>query len=215
MKNISNILAVVMLCGLLSFLTSCFGRSVSSTADPGKDIRPLNAVVVLPADTAGGSAGGEQGNDSDSLRKGAGFIDLTMVDIMKDFGNVRVLSASQIESLMDEDNRDNSADVIGHLGKILHCDAVMVTTVHRYRQRVGSELAIESPASASFQMRLVDVKTRAVLWSADFDETQESLLSNILSFNKAQSRGFKWVTVENLVAQGLKELLAGCPFLKR
>jgi len=82
-----------------------------------------------------------------------------MVDIMKDFGNVRVLSASQIESLMDEDNRDNSADVIGHLGKILHCDAVMVTTVHRYRQRVGSELAIESPASASFQMRLVDVKT--------------------------------------------------------
>jgi hypothetical protein len=149
------------------------------------------------------------------LRKGAGFIDLTMVDIMKDFGNVRVLSASQIESLMDEDNRDNSADVIGHLGKILHCDAVMVTTVHRYRQRVGSELAIESPASASFQMRLVDVKTRAVLWSADFDETQESLLSNILSFNKAQSRGFKWVTVENLVAQGLKERLAGCPFLKR
>jgi hypothetical protein len=214
-KNISNILAVVMLCGLLSFLTSCSGRSVSSTADPGKDIRPLNAVVVLPADTAGGSAGGEQGNDSDSLRKGAGFIDLTMVDIMKDFGNVRVLSASQIESLMDEDNRDNSADVIGHLGKILHCDAVMVTTVHRYRQRVGSELAIESPASASFQMRLVDVKTRAVLWSADFDETQESLLSNILSFNKAQSRGFKWVTVENLVAQGLKERLAGCPFLKR
>ena len=215
MKNISNILTVVMLCGLLSFLTSCSAGSVSSTADPEKDIRPLNAVVVLPAETAGGSSAGGQESDSDSLRKGAGFIDLTMADIMKDFGNVRVLSASQIESLMDEDNRDNSADVLGHLGKILHCDAVLLTTVHRYRQRVGSELAIESPASASFQMRLVDVKTRAVLWSADFDETQESLLSNILSFNKAQSRGFKWVTVENLVAQGLKERLAGCPFLKR
>ncbi|MBB5349494.1 hypothetical protein JWG42_15465 [Desulfoprunum benzoelyticum] len=215
MKNISNILTVVMLCGLLSFLSSCSGRSVSSTADTEQDIRPLDAVVVLPAEAGGDGAADGQGNDSDSLRKGAGFIDLTIADITKDCRNVRVLTASQVESLMDEGNKDNSADVIGHLGKTLHCDAVMVTTVHRYRQRVGSDMAIESPASASFQIRLVDVKTRAVLWSADFDETQESLLSNILSFSKAQSRGFKWVTVENLVAQGLKDRLAGCPFLKR
>lgn len=215
MKNLSTILTVVMLCGLLSFLAACSGRSVSSSAGPGKDIQPLGAVVVLPAETAGGSAAAGQGSDNDSLRKGAGFIDLTMAEIMKDYRNVRVLSAKQVETLMEEDNADNSADVIAHLGRVLHCDAVLVTTVHRYRQRAGSELAIESPASASFQMRLVDVKTRAVLWSADFDETQESLLSNILSFSKAQSRGFKWVTVENLVAQGLRDRLAGCPFLKR
>ena len=215
MKNISTILAVVMLCGLLSLITSCSGKSVGTTADTAKDIRPLNAVVILPAEAAGGSAADGQGSDGGSLRKGAGFIDLTMADILKDYRNVRVLSADQVASLMDEDNKDNSADVVEHLGRVLHCDAVMVTTVNRYRQRMGSELAIESPASASFQMRLVDVKTRAVLWTADFDETQESLLSNILSFNKAQSRGFKWVTVESLVAQGLKERLAGCPFLKR
>ena len=215
MKNISNILTVVMLCGFLALLSSCSGKSVNTTADTEQAIRPLSAVVILPAETGGGSAADGQGSDGDSLRKGAGFIDLTMADIMKDWPNVRVVSPSQVESLMDEDNKDNSADVIAQLGKILHCDAVMVTTVHRYRQRVGSEMAIESPASASFQMRLVDVKTRAVLWSADFDETQESLLSNILSFNRAQSRGFKWVTVENLVAQGLKDRLAGCPFLKR
>ncbi len=64
-------------------------------------------------------------------------------------------------------------------------------------------------------MRLVEVKTKAVLWSADFDETQESLMSNILAFNKAQSRGFKWVSVENLVRQGIKERIADCPYLKK
>ena len=91
----------------------------------------------------------------------------------------------------------------------------MMITVHRYRQRQGGDLAADSPASASFEIRLIDARTKAVLWSADFDETQESLLSNILTFNKAQSRGFKWVTVETLISQGLQERLADCPFLKK
>ncbi|BCL61137.1 hypothetical protein DGMP_18300 [Desulfomarina profundi] len=63
-------------------------------------------------------------------------------------------------------------------------------------------------------MVLRHVKTGAVLWSADFKETQESLLSNILSFNKAQSRGFKWISVEELLEQGIRERLAQCPYLK-
>ena len=53
-----------------------------------------------------------------------------------------------------------------------------------------------------------------MLWTADFRETQESLLDNILTYNKAQSRGFKWVTVEQLVEQGVKDRLATCPYLK-
>ena len=210
MKNISNILTVVMLCGLLSILGSCSGKSGQTTSQSDKDVRPLTSVVILPAEAAQGDAA-----HAGDLLKGAGFVDLKVAELTKDYGNVRVLTPGQVDDLMDEDNTDNTSDVIAHLHKVLHCDAVMVITVHRYRQRQGGDLASDSPASASFEIRLIDAKTKAVLWSADFDETQESLLSNILTFNKAQSRGFKWVTVETLISQGLQDRLADCPFLKK
>ena len=62
-------------------------------------------------------------------------------------------------------------------------------------------------------MNLYDTRTKAVIWVADFNETQESLMDNLLSFGKAQSRGFKWITVEELVSQGIRERLADLPYL--
>ena len=209
-KNISNILTVVMLCSLLSLLGACSGKSGKIASQSDKGARSLSSVVILPAEPAqrdGASAG--------DLLKGAGFVDLKISEFTKDYGNVRVLAPGQVDDLMDEDNIDNTSDVVAHLHKVLQCDAVMMITVHRYRQRQGGDLAADSPASASFEIRLIDARTKAVLWSADFDETQESLLSNILTFNKAQSRGFKWVTVETLISQGLQERLADCPYLKK
>lgn len=210
MKNISNILTVVMLCGLLSILGACSGKSGQTASQSDKDIRPLTSVVILPAEAVQGDAA-----NAGDLLKGAGFVDLKIAELTKEYGNVRVLTPGQVDDLMDEDNTDNTSDVIAHLHKVLHCDAVMAITIHRYRQRQGGDLAADSPASASFDIRLVDAKSKAILWSADFDETQESLLSNILTFNKAQSRGFKWVTVETLISQGLQDRLADCPFLKK
>ena len=63
-------------------------------------------------------------------------------------------------------------------------------------------------------MELVRVDDGKVIWNGSFDETQESLLSNLLSFGKAQSRGFKWVTVEELVRQGVHERFAECPYME-
>ncbi len=209
-NNISRVLTVAVLCGLLAVLNACSGKKSQTAAQAEPERQPLAAIVILPTEVAGGSSA----NEGD-MRKGASYIDMKLAEMTSEYGNVRVLTPGQVEDLMDEDNNDNSADVIAHLQKVLHSDAVMVTTIHCYRQRQGSNLAIESPASASFEIRLIDAKSKAVLWSADFDETQESLLSNILSFNKAQSRGFKWVTVEALISQGLQDRLAGCPYLKK
>jgi hypothetical protein len=199
-----------MLCGLLSILGACSGKSGQTASQSGKDIQPLTSVVILPTEAVQGDAA-----NAGDLLKGAGFVDPKIAELTREYGNVRVLTPGQVDDLMDEDNTDNTSDVIAHLHKVLHCDAVMMITVHRYRQRQGGDLAADSPASASFEIRLVDAKSKAVLWSADFDETQESLLSNILTFNKAQSRGFKWVTVETLISQGLQDRLADCPFLKK
>ncbi len=73
-------------------------------------------------------------------------------------------------------------------------------------------MAADAPASASLKIRIVKADKGTVIWSSEFNETQESLLSNVLSFGKAQSRGFKWVTVEELVEQGVRAQLAKCPY---
>lgn len=214
MKISFNTLTLAMLCGLIISLVSCSGKSGGGADTGAKNIQPLASVVVLPAETFfdKDSVGG---SDPEALRKGADLVDITMAEELTNFKNVRVLSKRQVEALMKEDSEYAAIDAIKHLGSVLHSDAVLIVTVNRYRQRVGGEYAAESPASASFTMRLIDAKTKAVLWSADFDETQESLLSNILTFNKAQSRGFKWVTVENLLTHGLRDRLADCPYLEK
>ena len=209
MKISFNFISLVLLCGLVFSQMSCSVKKGGGTDSSAKNMQPLASIVVLPAETVSDKGGG------DALRKGAGLVDITMNQETTDLRNVRVLNSRQIEDLMKEDSQFATTDVIKHLGSVLHCDAVLMITVNRYRQRVGGELAAESPASASFQMRLVDVKTKAVLWSTDFDETQESLLSNILTFNKAQSRGFKWISVESLVTRGIHDRLANCPYLTK
>ncbi|MBU3984426.1 MAG: hypothetical protein KJ985_13395 [Proteobacteria bacterium] len=101
------------------------------------------------------------------------------------------------------------------LGAKLDSNAVLDITVTRFHERDGSDLSVNSPASAAFQMVLTHVDSGMVLWAASFDETQEALSSNLLSLGKARNRGFKWITVEELVSQGVKERLADCPYLQQ
>ena len=100
---------------------------------------------------------------------------------------------------------------VAALGQKLNCDGVLLTTVRQYRQRQGTEYSADAPAAVDFFMVLRHSTDGNILWSADFREEQQSVLSNIFSFSKAKSRGFKWVTVEQLMEQGIKERLEELP----
>ena len=52
------------------------------------------------------------------------------------------------------------------------------------------------------------IETGFVLWSAKFDEVQKSVMENILEWDKASTRGFVWVTAEELMQEGVKRKLA-------
>lgn len=174
---------------------------------------PLSCIAVLPAGTSVDQNETIDYQDARSLEKGADFISAIMDRELGGHAKVRLLSASQVASLGPEITGGLSG-MVSTIGKKVDCDAVLLTTVRRFKQREGTEYAVDEPASANFQMALMHSRTGAVLWTADFRETQESLLDNILTYNKAQSRGFKWVTVEQLVEQGVKDRLATCPYLK-
>ena len=202
---------LILSCVLLG-LSSC-----SSLSDKGQGaaveapVKPLACIVVLPAGTSLGKGDTIKYTDARELEKGAAFATSVMSKELADNPKVRVLTPSQVSALIPEVSGGISGTV-AVLGKKLNCEGVLTTTVGRFRQRQGGEYASESPASTKFKMVLRHASTGSVLWSADFKETQESFLSNVFSFDRAQGRGFKWIKVEELLEQGIKERLADCPY---
>ena len=94
------------------------------------------------------------------------------------------------------------------------CDAVLQIELRRYQDRDGGDYSVKSPASVAFDLRLVHAASGKVLWFVAVDETQESLLDNVFSLNKAVRRGFQWLTVDELADQAMTDALARCSYLQ-
>jgi len=205
--------SIVILSSVLLWLSSCSLFSEKGHGTVVKTpIEPLACIVVLPASTSVGKSDTINYTDARNLEKGADVVTSVMSRELAGNSKVRVLTSNQISTLIPEVSGGISGTVAA-LGKKLNCDGVLTTTVGRFRQREGGEYASESPASATFKMVLRRASTGSILWSADFKETQESFLSNVFSFDKAKGRGFKWITAEELLEQGVMERLAVCPYL--
>jgi hypothetical protein len=99
-------------------------------------------------------------------------------------------------------------------GQQLHYDAVLITSVERYRERDGSEYAVITPASVTFSLKLLAVESGRIIWSADFDQTQQALFENILK-TRSTGSGFTWLSAEELASAGLTKKLDNSPYLKR
>ena len=204
---------VLLMSCVLLWLSACSSYSdKGSGAQVQAPIEPLTCIVVLPAGTSVDRDDTIKFSDARDLEKGAGLATAIMSSQLADNPKVRILTSNQVSTLVPEISGGISG-TISVLGKKLNCDGVLTTSVGQFRQRVGGEYAADSPASTTFSMVLRHVSSGAILWSADFKETQQSFFSNILSFDKAQTRGFKWISVEDLLEQGIKERLADCPYL--
>jgi hypothetical protein len=98
-------------------------------------------------------------------------------------------------------------DIIQKIGAAFSADAVLVGYVYRFRERKGTDYAVDRPASVAFDLYLMDPHNEAVFWKGKFDKTQQHLSQNILdvdTFVKAQGR---WMTAERLAEVGLEGLL--------
>jgi hypothetical protein len=201
----------LLLLAAVFIFTSCTKNPIGNK-EIQAPIQPLSCIAVLPAITSVDSDNTIGYEAARALEKGAAFATSVMSAELIGNDKVRVLNSAQVSELVPEVSGGISG-TIAALGKKVNCDGVLVTVVQRFKQRVGTELAVEAPASAKFHMILRHSESGAVLWTADFKETQQSYLSNIFSFGKAKKRGFKWISVEDLVKQGIVEKLGECPYL--
>lgn len=204
---------VCLFCCVVFLLSACAGSSSGVDTGAGKTVKKLSCLIVLPTQTPVNTDSKMTSKEAENLRQGAAFMDGVIADELKSFPGSRLLSAAQVEGLLNG-VVTNQMEMIKRIGKALQCDAILTSTITRFRERQGGEYAVDSPASAAFTMELIRVDDGKVLWRGNYEETQESLLSNLLSFGKALSRGFKWITVEQMVREGVHERLSNCPYLK-
>lgn len=80
--------------------------------------------------------------------------------------------------------------------------------IYRFEERRGGNYAADRPAKVGFHMHLMDEGTVRKLFV--FDEDQQALSQNVLNIGKFLRRGGKWLTAEQLSAEGVE---AGLDYL--
>jgi hypothetical protein len=90
-------------------------------------------------------------------------------------------------------------------GKSLGVDAVMIGVISEYTEREGSAIGVESPATVSFSVEVLDTRDGHTLWETYFKETQKPLLENVYEIEKFFKRGAKWITSDELAKEGARK----------
>lgn len=210
MNNYIFLLNRLFLCALILLLFSCGGKTDKSTA-MRQDIASLSCVVLLPTEIPYDESAAYT-IDKGDLLDGSKFLDNTLKS---------ELDQSQVEKIIDPLDlmpqiREISGGITGVIkviGDKTQCNNVLMPTLSKFKQRQGSGYAADEPASAAFELRLMEADSGKTIWNGAFNETQASLFDNLFAYGKARSRGFKWITVEELVAQAVEEKIKGCPYL--
>lgn len=81
-------------------------------------------------------------------------------------------------------------------------EAILLGTVGCYREREGSAYGSFAPASVEFEVTLYSAPEAVKLWIARFDQTQESISSNLFTSARYPSGGTRFLTVAELARWG-------------
>jgi TolB-like protein len=106
---------------------------------------------------------------------------------------------------------DTPASFAQRIGKSLKVKYVVAGNVWRYKNRTGESFASSQPSSVAFSVYLIDVENHELIWTATYDETQQSLTENLLNAVDFFKQGAKWLTADELARYGLKKILKTFP----
>ena len=206
-------------------MAACQKASVN-VSEPASGSLKINSILVLPFFDLSNLPG--QHPDTRSPASGRMFITGEVVDNATDFLTDRVVSWLQGNTayvIRIPDYSPNASAILDatgggltlnrknltEMGRKQEADAVLVGFVYRFRERVGKGFSAESPASVAFDLHLIRVMDGRTVWSANFDETQQSLGQNLFQLGTFLTRGGRWVTAEDMATDGLDNILKKFP----
>jgi hypothetical protein len=118
----------------------------------------------------------------------------------------------EVYARMDKDEfTDTPRTTAQSFGRALGANFIVAGWVWRYRERIGGDIGVQSPASVAFTVALIDVKSGKMLWQGKFVEKQSSLSENIVEIRKFLKRSGKWLSVDELARYGVREVFTTFP----
>jgi hypothetical protein len=111
----------------------------------------------------------------------------------------------------DKNLRIKPLEIIKEIGAALEADGILVGYIYRWREREGTDYAVNRSASVAFDLHLIDTAGGTILWRAKFDKTQRSLSENVFDLKTFFASQGRWMTVENLAMLGLRKMLKEMP----
>lgn len=185
----------------LTVLAGCsFGPgNLQSKHSNDLESRRIRRIAVIPPDTSAAPAQ-PSGNDNppEILAK-------QLYSAMASLPNWQIVSESEVKQVEQMKPATSDAARLRQIGEMVFADAVMVGRVLRFRERIGDDWGVKSPASVAFVLDLIDVRRGDVIWSARFDETQQALSENIFGLGNIGQRGVRWLRAEQLAMDGVKK----------
>ncbi|OQY19056.1 MAG: hypothetical protein B6I36_05235 [Desulfobacteraceae bacterium 4572_35.1] len=112
---------------------------------------------------------------------------------------------------MKKAKKDTPRAIAVRLGQQLNVDHVIMGIVWRYQQRVGNTLSADQPASVAFDLFLLNVANKKLVWHGSFDKTQQALSDNLFNAALLFKTGIKWLSAEELAGYGIKKTLEELP----
>jgi hypothetical protein len=167
--------------------------------------RPIHKLAVVPFEpqiplTAGGPAD-----------EAATYVTSRVLESLSDQERFVVIPPGEVLHALGargQSGLPSAPDEIGgSLAATFGVDALVFGQVRRFNKRTGGAKGASRPASVRFDMELRG-EDGALLWRGVYDETQRSISEDLGSFSLAMSRGFRWVTAEELAGYGARELVA-------
>ncbi len=97
-----------------------------------------------------------------------------------------------------------SAELTKQIGYADDFDGIIAGYVYRWRERNGLAYSVEKPASVAFDIHLYRAGDGALLWRGLFDQTQASLMEDMLQIPFFFKEKGRWLTAEELTAAGME-----------
>jgi hypothetical protein len=152
--------------------------------------------------------------DSETVRRAGQVIASRLVGALEDSGRYETVSPAEVQTALRGAGVASGPQTPAAIGRVVQeafgVDSVLFVRVRRFVPRQGGDRGALRRPSVSFEVALRAIDG-TLLWKGAYDETQQGLTEDLLGFRRAVSRGFRWVSAEELAAYGAGELVARMP----
>jgi len=204
---------MILACSLV-LLAGCGSPPSSVKQNVQPPVSPLTCIGVLPAVPGIDSDGKTTPEKQKNLQQGAKVMNMLLSQELGGQDKITFVSDDHISGLQMSGG-ENLIDIARLVGKSINCNAILETKVWRYTERIGTKWSVEKPAAVAFDFRLIGTDSGNVLWSAKFDEEQIPVMENLYNWSKAKTRGFTWITADELMLEGVREKMSNSPYFKQ